>query len=68
MEKEMKEFVDIVTTSLRDVHVRTNRVIRENTTEMIDAEIEPIVTPYGYIIATIRFVVDDGEDFYGPNF
>ena len=67
MDQEMKEFVDIVTTSLRDVHVKTNKILRENSTEVVEETLDPIVTPYGVIITTIQFIVDDGEEFYGTD-
>ncbi|MAV33810.1 MAG: hypothetical protein CMQ02_10320 [Gammaproteobacteria bacterium] len=69
MDNTMQEFVDIVTTSLRDVHINTNKVIRENSSEVINAEIEPIVLPYGAIYFTFKIVIDDGEEFfYGPDY
>ena len=60
----MKEFVGIVTEQLRDVHVAGNRLIRENSDEIIEQDMDPFITPYGIIITTMRFIIDDGEDLY----
>jgi hypothetical protein len=60
----MKEFIGIVTESLRDVHIATNKLIRENSTEVLEAELDPLITPYGIIITTMKFIIDDGEEFF----
>ena len=60
----MKEFVGIVTEELKDVHLKGNRIIRENSDEVFDIEHDPVITPYGIIITTMRFIIDDGEDLY----
>ena len=64
MDDTMKEFVGIVTESLRDVHIAGNKLIRENSTEILEAELDPLITPYGIIITTMKFIVDDGEEFF----
>lgn len=64
----MKEFVGIVTEQLRDVHVAGNRLIRENSTEVVEQDLDPFITPYGIIITTMRFIIDDGEEFYGTDY
>ncbi len=63
----MKEFVGIVTEELKDVHLKGNRIIRENSDEVFDIEHDPVITPYGIIITTMRFIIDDGEDLYGSD-
>jgi len=60
----MKEFVGIVTEELKDVHLKGNKIIRENSDEVFDIEHDPVITPYGIIITTMRFIIDDGEDLY----
>jgi len=64
MDDTMKEFVGIVTESLRDVHIAGNKLIRENSTEVLEAELDPLITPYGIIITTMKFIIDDGEEFF----
>ncbi len=60
----MKEFVGIVTEELKDVHLKGNKIIRENSDEVFDIEHDPVITPYGIIITTMRFIIDNGEDLY----
>jgi len=60
----MKEFVGIVTEELKDVHLKGNQIIRENSDEVFDIEHDPVITPYGIIITTMRFIIDNGEDLY----
>ena len=64
----MKEFVGIVTERLRDVHVAGNRLIRENSPDEIEQDLDPLITPFGIIITTIRLIIDDGEEYYGTDY